>query len=522
MKVFLLYPDRDFDLSRALPPNAIDLSQDLALDVLFAAMAQDDQFLWDVARQVVLSGSDELDVILYRQEILKDCLKHPDVVRLIYSIPIEFLERKRKEWLWISPRHAAPSSIVNGAQRMLEVSLDLLGRLRKIADEHARSFASRGFRRFFSMIEQELDDVYLATVAEHIQALRFPKGVLLSAQLGNGNEGTQYMLCKPSDPERSWIKRVFASKSPIYSFSLHPRDDHGARVLGELRDRGLARVANSVAQAAEHIESFLKVLRWELAFYIGSLNLYEQLEQLNEPVAFPQVAPANERRFSCTGLYDLSLALAMKRTVVGNDVIADGKNLVIITGPNQGGKTTFLRSVGLAQLMMQAGMFVPAESFSANVCSGVFTHFKREEDKTLRSGKFEEELRRMSAVIDLIRSNGLVLLNESFASTNEREGSEIAREVVSALLESGVKIFYVTHMYEFARRVQEQRAQNVLFLRAERLADGTRTFKVKEGEPVGTSYGADLYERIFVAGETVSRRMNPLAQQVQACSSTLT
>jgi DNA mismatch repair protein MutS len=91
----------------------------------------------------------------------------------------------------------------------------------------------------------------------------------------------------------------------------------------------------------------------------------------------------------------------------------------------------------------------------------------------------------MSAVIDLIRPNGLVLLNESFASTNEREGAEIAKEVVSALLESGVKIFYVTHMYEFARRVQEQRAQNVLFLRAERLADGTRTFKVKEGEPVG-------------------------------------
>jgi hypothetical protein len=66
----------------------------------------------------------------------------------------------------------------------------------------------------------------------------------------------------------------------------------------------------------------------------------------------------------------------------------------------------------------------------------------------------------------------------------------------------GLALFYVTHMYEFARRVHEQRAQNVLFLRAERLADGTRTFKVKEGEPVGTSYGADLYERIFVAGET--------------------
>jgi DNA mismatch repair protein MutS len=187
MKVFLLYPDRDFDLSRELPPNAADLSQDLGLDIVFAAMAQGDQFLLDVARRVVLSGSDELDVILYRQEILRDCLKHPDIVRQIYSIPVEFLERKRKEWLWISPRHAGPSSILSGAQRMLEVSLDLLQKLRQIADEHAGAFTSRGFRRFFSMIEQELDDAYLATVAKHIQALRFPKGVLLSAQLGNGN-----------------------------------------------------------------------------------------------------------------------------------------------------------------------------------------------------------------------------------------------------------------------------------------------------------------------------------------------
>jgi DNA mismatch repair ATPase MutS len=142
-------------------------------------------------------------------------------------------------------------------------------------------------------------------------------------------------------------------------------------------------------------------------------------------------------------------------------------------------------------------MFVPATSCSTTVCSGVFTHFKREEDRALKSGKFEEELKRMSATIDLIRSNGLVLLNESFASTNEREGAEIAREVVSALLEAGVKIFYVTHMYEFAHSVRQQRAQNVLFLRAERLADGTRTFKVKEGEPEETSYGADLYRRIF-------------------------
>ena len=92
--------------------------------------------------------------------------------------------------------------------------------------------------------------------------------------------------------------------------------------------------------------------------------------------------------------------MSLKQRVVGNDVNADDKDLVIITGANQGGKSTFLRSLGLAQLMMQCGMFVPAESFCANVCDGIFTHYKREEDVTMKSGKLDEELSRMSDIVD--------------------------------------------------------------------------------------------------------------------------
>ena len=82
--------------------------------------------------------------------------------------------------------------------------------------------------------------------------------------------------------------------------------------------------------------------------------------------------------------------------------------------------------------MMQCGMFVAAESFRANVSDGVFTHYKREEDANMKSGKLDEELGRMSAIIDNVTPNSIVLFNESFASTNEREGSEIARQIVRA------------------------------------------------------------------------------------------
>jgi DNA mismatch repair ATPase MutS len=91
----------------------------------------------------------------------------------------------------------------------------------------------------------------------------------------------------------------------------------------------------------------------------------------------------------------------------------------------------------------------------------------------------------------------MLLFNESLAATNEREGSEIARQIVSGLLERRVKIFYVTHLYEFARGFFDRKSDNTLFLRAERKADGTRSFRLLEGEPLETSYGEDLYHQIF-------------------------
>ncbi|MHB1276405.1 MAG: MutS-related protein, partial [Candidatus Humimicrobiaceae bacterium] len=167
------------------------------------------------------------------------------------------------------------------------------------------------------------------------------------------------------------------------------------------------------------------------------------------------------------------------------------------TGANQGGKSTFLRSIGLAQLMMQCGMFVPAEFFCANICERLFTHYKRKEDVTMKSGKLDEELCRMSDILDNLAANSIVLFNESFSATNEREGSEIARQIVSALVEEGIKVFFVTHMYEFAHGFYDKKKENTIFLRAERQIDGSRTFKIAEGEPSQTSHGIDLYNKIF-------------------------
>lgn len=497
MKAFLMYRDRDFDLQQKSPVNEPALIQDLELNTLFNAMALNDKFIFEVVKKAILSSLNDPQTILYRQNIFRDSLKHSAIIRNMYDLAVETIERERKNY-WSIFRDS-PTSILRRSLDVLQMFVGMLKKLRAIADEHAAEFESEGFTTFFAMLSQELDDEYFASIQNHINQLKFRKGVLISAELGEGNQGVNYTLRKPHDPNPNWMKRIFATKPPAYTFHIADRDQNGARALSELENRGTNLVANALAQSNDHILSFFTMLRTELAFYVGCLNLHEHLANIGAPIVLPVPMPLNARRHAIKGLYDVSLALTMNQKIVGNAVQADHKNLIIITGANQGGKSTFLRSIGLAQLMMQCGMFTPAEFFCANVCDSLFTHYKREEDATMKSGKLDEELSRMDTIVNELTSNSMILFNESFAATNEREGSEIARQIVCAILEKGIKIFFVTHLYEFASSFYDQKMDNAIFLRAERQTDGKRTFKLIEGQPLPTSYGTDLYQSIFEA-----------------------
>jgi hypothetical protein len=492
----VMYRHRDADRKPQLPPHERALIQDLELDTLLHAMVGTDEFLFEVARKALLSGlRNDADTILYRQEVLKDCLKNSAVVRQLYELTVETIERSKKHWWGMSSHY--PSSMLYSSIDLLEMLIGMLRKLRGTAEEQAGRFKSDGFTALFAMLGKELSDEYLASIQSHLTELKFRKGVLLRAELGEWNESTNLVLCKVPDKRQNWFDRILGKGPPSYTFHLAERDEAGARILSDMRHRGISRVAIALAQSADHVLSFFRMLRTELAFYIGCLNLHGRLAAKGEPVCFPTPAPAGERRHRFSGLYDVCLSLHMERRVVGNAVDADGKSLIIVTGANQGGKSSFLRSIGLAQVMMQCGMFVGAETFEAGLCPALFTHYKREEDATMKSGKLDEELARMSEIVDHIAPNSMLLLNESFAATNEREGSEIARQIVCALLERRVKIFYVTHLYQFARFFFDGKIEDAIFLRAERKADGTRTFRLLEGAPLETSHGEDLYRQIF-------------------------
>lgn len=493
MKAFLLYKNKDFD-RKELSRFDKALVQDLELNTLLGAMSLGDGFLFEAAQKIILSSLKTKEEILYRQDILKDCIKNSPIVRKLYDIAVEAIIREKKNFWGLFSKY--PSSILHRSVEVLQMFVETLKELKKIAGKETDRFDSEGFRAFFEMIKNELGGEYFDTVQDHLQRLKFRDGVLISAELGKSNTSCNYVLCKPIE-NKGWLKKTLSKKSPAYSFHIAERDENGARILSELRDRGINLVANALAQSNDHILSFFNMLRVELGFYVGCLNLYDTLSETEEPVCFPVPEDPGELKHSFKGLYDICLALTVKRKVVGNDMSADNKSLVVITGANQGGKSTFLRSAGQAQLMMQSGMFVPAEYFSANIGSGLFTHFKREEDKTMESGKLDEELSRMSDIVDNMKPDSVMLFNESFSATNEREGSEIARQITSALLEKNIKVFFVTHQYDFANGLYRRKRNDAVFLRAERQQDGTRTFKLIEGEPLETSFGEDIYNNIF-------------------------
>lgn len=499
MKAFLMYPDRDFDTERELPANEADLSSDLELDVLLRVMAAGDKFLFEVARQGIHSSLVSPGDVVYRQQVLADCIAHPGVIRDLYDVAVAAITAERQVLGWIF--RDSPDTLLHRSHQVLRIYVDVFRRLRAIADANAASFRSGGFTRFFAMIVAELSDDYFAEMEAHLSELAFRRGTLISAGLGKGLKGTGYVLRR--QPEQTWRDRIPGMNRTGYTFTIADRDDTGMRTLSDLNSRGMNGTANALAQSADHIKDFFQMLRAELGFYLGCLNLRDRLIAKGQSVCFPDpVGPpptsAEHARLSARGLYDASLALSLENTrAIGNDVDADSRQLIMITGANQGGKSTFLRSTGLAQLMMQAGMFVAAESFTASVSTGVFTHFKREEDATMEKGKLDEELARMSAIVGQIGPGGLLLCNESFASTNEREGAEIARQVIRALTEGGIRIVFVTHMYDLAGRYYAEHDPGTLFLRAERRPDGQRTFRLPPGEPLPTSYGEDLYQEVF-------------------------
>jgi DNA mismatch repair ATPase MutS len=186
---------------------------------------------------------------------------------------------------------------------------------------------------------------------------------------------------------------------------------------------------------------------------------------LGLPLCLPEIAPAAERVCEIEDNFNIQLALHLSSQnpgknlagrVVTNEVILGSRGrIVILTGPNQGGKTTYMQAVGQAQVMAQAGLFVPGRRARISPVDGIYTHYPVEERLELGTGRFGDEARRIRAIFEQVTRYSLVLLNESLSTTNMGESLYLAQDIVRALRQIGLRAIFTTHLHELATAVQD-------------------------------------------------------------------
>ena len=556
MKVRLLSDgDLHLDGGHELSAHQRDLVDDLGLDLLLDAMAAGDAHVRGVCARLVLDGLEDVEVVARRQGVVADALAHPEAVAAMYAVIGSGLQTARRSSAGLY--RESPEPVVRRSVERLGVHLDVLRRLRGQARRLQGGVRSAPWQAFIEQLLTTVDDDTHAGMEALLEELTFPRGMLLSARIGRGASGVDHVLRRPRP--QGWLARSVDRSGD--SFELPDRDDEAVSALVAWRERALAPVATELSAAADDVEAFLRQLRDELAFLLGAIQLSDRLAGAGMPTCFPEVvtgapasavgaagdgdsvagaaadgdsvvaagdgdpvagaagdgdpaeppepaepaeppdpaepAPLTPPRWRGSGLYDPALAIRLGSEVVPGDLDADGAALVVVTGANQGGKSTLLRAIGSAQVLAQAGLFVPARELRLELRAGVYVHFGREEDRRLRRGRLEEELERMRRIIERIQPGDLLLANESFASTNEAEGSAVAHGVFTALADAGVRVVAVTHLFELAKGLEALEREDTLFLRAQRDEDGTRPFRVEPGSPQPTSFGRDLYLDIF-------------------------
>jgi len=495
MKAYLLFSDKDFNWEERENKFSDIVIRDLEMEEIYQKMAEGNNEIYHSVRKVCgIPIYDKIE-ILYRQDVLKDCIDNPWIFELFDDL-VGQMSKKEKELCHFGILSDYPSAKVSSSIEILNAYLSELKKFRSIVSEKTDKMYSKGFQDLFARILSELNDQFFEEAKMHIEICKFRYGVEVAGSIGTGMKPVKYKLLKRESTKASVIERWFGSGRKSYRFWIADRDEAGSSALSELEQKALNEIASVLAQSVEHIKSFADAIQKELAFYKGCVNLYNFLLSLEMPVSYP-VFLENGNLPAYEQLYDVALSARKNGKVAGNSSRNVQEETVIITGANQGGKTTFLRSIGQCILMAQCGMFVGAFECRTIIYNGLFTHFRKEEDEALNSGKLDEELMRMSEIIDVISPRSCILFNESFAATNEREGTEIAYQVLKALEDNHISIYFVTHLYALAQKYMTEDRNRVLFLRANREEDGSRTFQLQEGEPLKTGYGTDIYYKLF-------------------------
>jgi DNA mismatch repair protein MutS len=535
------------DANQGVELNA-GAARDIGLAALVDALAPEPADR-PAIEKVLLRLCSDPEVIRYRQTVLEDLLKRPGLAARLEALLPKIKSLAGYDRRWIKERNV----LVDVAWRLgeLETFVEVVRQLAEafreagaLESEALRALARRvgaiGQDAAFGNLERELPEM--------LAQLRATASVTIGVNLNDRLQPIEATLLSVNSERfhgQSLLRRLFGGEQDEWQgmAPLHGLPGAGSEAAARtgvandpmlvplFRDLAivLEKAAQPVAQALKRYTGlngdFLAGLRHELPFYLGAVHLIGRLRESGLPACRPELAPADERVCQIEEAYNVDLALlAGKRPgatgdgteagpaggVITNAIsLGPSGRIIILTGPNQGGKTTYIQAIGLAQVLAQAGLHVPGSAARISPVDGIFSHFPVEENLAGATGRFGDEAKRLHEIFAHLTPHSLVLLNESLSSTSAGEGFYIGQDILRALRLLGVRAIFSTHLHELAAGIDELNQtgpgeERIVSMVASPLAAGTqepggRSFKVVFGPPLGRSYAREIAVRYGVS-----------------------